>query len=221
MSGTLKPLRGSKRGAVLTGIIKGRLMEHGFATLQDAVRDFNRRYTSPMADHNARLIFSQLVTDGILRKVAPGAYVSPRPRDGALLPILEAVSPTARIVWEAVNASYPEGVGTTEIPEIVKEAGGPALTLPQVYSAFKLLEKQGILRWTHGFAKAARGVIGRSDLLSGGKALDIRGTYDPKSLPPMREETAEERTADDDVIDPMDEATDDAGPALVVVDPFS
>lgn len=219
----LRTLRGSKRGTVMTSIIQSRLRATNLCTVEYALAEFNRQYSSPMRDTNARLIFTQLADRGAARRLAPGVYAAPGKRDGDVLPLVEAVSPAALCVFEAIDKSHPYSVDTRTIPDTVKSMFGVALQMPQVYAALKLLERQGIMRWTHGEATSARRVVGCSEFLGGGRPLDILRRAHTHAMPPLQQPTATEldsikalmpkRTADDDVMDPCGEDE--------MVDPFS
>lgn len=172
---SLRPLRGPARGRMLESIVLDHIARQGYCRLENAVGAFNSMFSEPMHNTNAVSALSQALRTGRIRRVAKRVYAGP-PGDGALLPLLRAVSPEAYDVYRVLDPLYPSPTPTRLIPKMAKADYGRHLTKDLLYKALHLLEEQGILSWDYAWARLNKLHIARSKLL-GGRALDVRAGF--------------------------------------------
>lgn len=221
---TTKPLRGSARGKLLTRLVTARISEFHVCVLDDVLIEFNKRYSPPMAHSNA---VNALRASPVLRRVAPGIYVGCA-GDGPVLPAIRILNPLAYAIYRYLDHVYPGHVRTATIRESLSPYGVTRKPSPdQTYSALRFLEAQGLLVWDKAHARLNKMYLGRSEILGGGRATDVRLTAEALQALPAPDDNAdrayfdaikERRGPEGDVLTALDEDGVSLVPGLY--DPF-
>lgn len=211
--------RGPVRGRIIRALAAEEVARSGVVVLETIVAQFNARYEPPTTKLNVSLAIKQRSHLPPARKLKRGVFIG-APGNKPVLPVVDAMNPTAALILRTLIIEYPRVVSTPDLIKLVPARIGKAINPNALYRALRFLDDNKLVRWSGGIVNVPMRNPVKSPLIGG---IPTEFTIEGRELPPIddtmgREYTdkfKEKRTADDDVIEVDDDGNivGDYGPA--------